>query len=288
MKKLVLTITVLVALELFFPACKKDEPFVIKVGNEKITKSALGDKLSAMSADFQKFAATDIGRKHFLDLVVQQSVIIKAAKKAGIEKQIKFKKGLKSFKNEQQKQLADYKDGLLMDIYLKEISEKIKVSDNEIQKYYNKNKSTFEKPMIYTVRHILVSDKQTAQNAYERLKNGAKFEQVAKEVSKDTTAQNGGLLEHIKQGSLVPEFETVALKLKNNEMSKIIETRYGFHIILKVSEQKLSPISFAETKENIKRILEKDKFNAWFNKKKENLGVEVNYEVQFSDNEQQK
>jgi parvulin-like peptidyl-prolyl isomerase len=288
MRKLALTITAVAALGLSFPACKKDEPFVIKVGNEKITENAVNDKLSAMSADFQKFAATSIGRKHFLDLVVQQSVVIEAAKKAGIEKQAEFKKALEDFKNEQQKQLADYKDGLLMNIYLKEIREKIKASDNEIQNYYNENKSTFEKPIAYTVRHILVSDKQTAQNAYERLKNGAKFEQVAKEVSKDTTAQNGGLLGPVKQGALVPEFEVVALKLKNNEMSEIIETRYGFHIILKVSEQKLSPISVDEAKENIKRILEKDKFDAWFNKEKENLGVEVNYEVPSSESEQQK
>jgi parvulin-like peptidyl-prolyl isomerase len=287
-RKLALTITAIAALGLSLTACKKDEPFVIKVGNEKITENDLNNKLSAMSANFQKFAATTIGRKHFFDLVVQQSVVIEAAKKAGIEKQAEFKKALEDFKNEQQKQLTDYKDGLLMGIYLKEIREKIKASENEIQNYYNENKSTFEKPVAYTVKHILVSDKESAQNAYERLKNGTKFEQLAKEVSKDTTAQNGGLLEHVKQGALVPELEAVALKLKNNEMSEIIETRYGFHIILKVSEQKLSPISFIEAKENIKRSLEKNKLDAWLNKEKENLGVEVNYDVQTSESTQQK
>jgi parvulin-like peptidyl-prolyl isomerase len=287
-RKLALMITAVAAFGLSFPACKKNEPFVIKVGKEKITENALNDKLSATAADFQKFAATPIGRKHFLDLVVQQSVVIEAAKKAGIEKQPEFKKALEDFKNEQQKQLADYKDGLIMDIYLKEIREKIKASDNEIQNYYNEHKSTFEKPIAYTLRHILASDKETAQNAYERLKTGEKFEQVAKEVSKDPTAQNGGLLGPVKQGSLVPEFEAVVLKLKNNEMSEIIETRFGFHIILKIAEQKLPSQSFDESRETIKRIMEKDKFDAWFNKEKENLGVEVNYEVPTSENEQQK
>jgi parvulin-like peptidyl-prolyl isomerase len=287
-RKLALMITAVAAFGLSFPACKKNEPFVIKVGKEKITENALNDKLSATSADFQKFAATTIGRKHFLDLVVQQSVVIEAAKKAGIEKQPEFKKALEDFKNEQQKQLADYKDGLLMDLYLKEIREKIKASDNEIQNYYNEHKSTFEKPIAYTVRHILVSDKETAQNAYERLKTGEKFEQVAKELSKDTTAQNGGLLGPVEQGSLVPEFEAVVLKLKNNEISEIIETPFGFHIILKIAEQKLPSQSFDESRETIKRIVEKDKFDAWFNKEKENLGVEVNYEIPTSENEQQK
>jgi parvulin-like peptidyl-prolyl isomerase len=288
LKKLVLTITAAAALGLSLPACKKEEPFVIKVGKEKITESALNDKLSVTSADFQKFASTPLGRKHFLDLVVQQSVVIEAAKKAGIEKQAEFKKALEDFKIEQQKQLADYRDGLLMDMYLKEIREKIKASDSDIQNYYNKHRSTFEKPIAYTVRHILVSDKETAQKVYERLKNGGKFEQVAKEFSKDTTAQNGGLLGPVKKGSLVPEFESIALKLKNNEMSEIVETRYGYHIILKVSEQNLPPISFDESKENIKKILEKDKFDVWFNKEKEAVGVEVNYEAPTSEKEQQK
>jgi parvulin-like peptidyl-prolyl isomerase len=285
-KKLVLTITAAVAIGLF-PACKKDESFVIKVGNKKITESDLNDKLSVTSPDFQKFANTLLGRKHFLDLVVQQSVMIEAAKKAGIEKRDDYKKALEDFKNEQQKQLADYKNGLLVDLYLKDLHESMKVSDSDVQNYYNENRSTFEKPIAYTVRHILTSDKQSAQDAYERIKKGEKFEQVAKEVSKDATAQNGGLIGPVKKGSLVPEFEAVALKLKNNEMSEIVQTNYGYHLILKVSEQDLPSVSFDEAKDGIRRILEKEKFDEWFNREKEGLKIEVNYDVPTSENEQQ-
>ncbi|MDR1087588.1 MAG: peptidylprolyl isomerase [Endomicrobium sp.] len=290
MKKLVLAITVATTFGVSFLACKKDESYVIKVGNEKITESTLNDKLSVTSADFQKFASTPHGRKQFLDLVVQQSVVTEAARKAGIYKQAEFKKALEDFKKEQQKQFADYKDGLLMGMYLKKIREEVKASNSDIQTYYNEHKSSFENPIAYTVRHILVSDKQTAQSAYDRLKKGEKFEQVAKELSKDTTAQNGGLLGPVKKGALVPEFEAIALKLKNNELSEIVETRYGYHIILKVSEQKLPAISFDEAKDNIKRILEKDKFDNWFNKEKEAMSIEVNYDVPTSEseNEQQK
>jgi parvulin-like peptidyl-prolyl isomerase len=286
-RKLVLTITAAVALGLF-PACKKNEPFVIKVGKQKITESDLNDKLSVTSPDFQNFANTPLGRKHFLDLVVQQSVMIEAAKKAGIEKRDEYKKALEDFKNEQQKQFTDYKNGFLVDLYLKNLHESMKVLDSDIQNYYNENKSTFEKPIAYTVRHILVSDKQAAQDAYERIKKGEKFEQVAKEVSKDAAAQNGGLIGPVKKGSLVPEFEVVALKLKNNEMSEIVKTNYGYHIILKVSEQGLPSVSFDEAKEGIRKTLEKEKFDEWFNKEKESLEIEVNYDVSTSENKQQK
>jgi parvulin-like peptidyl-prolyl isomerase len=289
-KKLMLTITAATVFGLSFLACKKDEPYVIKVGSEKITESMLNDKLSVTSPDFQKFASTSHGRKQFLDLVVQQSVVTEAAKKAGIDKRVEFKKALEDFKKEQQKQFTDYRDGLLMDTHLKEIREQVKASDSDIQAYYNGHKSSFENPIAYTVRHILVSDKQTAQSAYDRLKKGEKFERVAKELSKDATAQNGGLLGPVRKGALVPEFEAIALKLKNNELSEIVETRYGYHIILKVSEQKLPAISFDEAKDSIRRILEKDRFDNWFNKEKEAMVVEVNYNVPTpeSGNEQQK
>jgi parvulin-like peptidyl-prolyl isomerase len=286
-RKLVLAITAAVALGLF-SACKKDGPFVIKVGKQKITESDLNDKLSVTSPDFQNFANTPLGRKHFLDLVVQQSVMIEAAKKADIEKRDEYKKALEDFRNEQQKQFADYKNGLLVDLYLKNLRESIKSSDTDIQNYYNENRSTFEKPIAYTVRHILVSDKQAAQDAYKRIKKGEKFEHVAKEISKDATAQNGGLIGPVKKGSLVPEFEAVALKLKDNEMSEIVETNYGYHIILKISEQNLPPVSFDEAKESIRRILEKEKFEERFNKEKEGLEIEVNYDSPTSEKEQQK
>ncbi|MCA6071709.1 MAG: peptidylprolyl isomerase, partial [Endomicrobium sp.] len=242
--------------------------------------AALNEKLSTTPAEYQKYAATPLGRKQFIDAVVREAIVMEAAKREGIEKRAEYKKAVSDFKEEQDKQFNDYKNVLLIETCIKGVHEKIKSTDEDIQKYYDDNKDSFENPVAYVVKHILVSDLQTAQNAYERLRSGKSFEKIAKEVSQDTgSAANGGLIGPFKKGALVPELENVVVSLKNNEMSGVVKSPSGYHIILKVSEQKLPTISFDEAKERIKRTLEKNRFDAWFTQEKQKLGVEVNYDV---------
>jgi parvulin-like peptidyl-prolyl isomerase len=279
MRNLLLPITV-VLVGLSFSSCKKDTQFIAKVGKEKITETMLNEKLATTPAEYQKYANTPLGKKQFIDAVVRESIIVEAAKKEGIEKRAEYKTAVSDFKLEQDKQFKDYKNGLLVEIYIKELREKIKTTDEDIQKYYDDNKDSFENPVAYIVRHILVSDSQTAQSAYERLQSGESFEKVAKEVSQDAgSAANGGLIGPFRKGDSVPEFEQVVVNLKDNEMSGIVESPYGYHIIFKVSEQKLPHISFDEAKGKIKRTLEKERFDAWFANEKQNLKVEVNYDA---------
>ncbi|MDR0617882.1 MAG: peptidylprolyl isomerase [Endomicrobium sp.] len=270
-------------------SCKKDSPVVIQVGNEKITDAKLNERLAATPAEYQKYASTAIGKKQFIDAILKETVVVEAAKKAGVEKREEYKNALSAFESEQKKQLLDYKNGLLIESYIKEIHETVEPSDEEIQKYYDNNKALFDEPIAYTVRHVLVSDLQSAQNALDRLNNGESFEKVAKEVSQDTgSASNGGLVGPFKKGDLVPEFEEAVVNLKTNEMSGIVETPYGYHIVFKVSEKKLPAISFDQAKETIRKTLEKEKFNNWFNKQKEKLNVKVNYDLSLASSEEKK
>ncbi|MDR1926710.1 MAG: peptidylprolyl isomerase [Endomicrobium sp.] len=261
-------------------ACKRNVPIIATVGGKKITENVLNKKLLKTPAEYQKFANTHFGRKQFIDAVLMEAIVIESAKKAGIEKQKEYKNAVKNFQTKQKQQFADYKNGLLIETYVKEIYKKIKPNDTDVLKYYNVNKSVFKNHIAYTVRHILVYDTQTAQNAIKRLKNCESFEKVAKEVSLDgNSAANGGLIKPFKRGDLLPEFENVVANLKNNEISGIVETPYGYHIILKISERKLPSISFDEAKDKIKRTLEKERFDAWFAQEKEKLKVKINYDI---------
>jgi parvulin-like peptidyl-prolyl isomerase len=278
MKRLLLLV-VTVGVGFGLSSCKKDSQVVAKVGGEEITAAVLNEKLATTPPEYQNYANTPLGRKQFIDAVVREAIVVESAKKAGVNKRAEYKKSLKDFKSEQAKQFVEYKNNLLIETYIKKVHESVLPTDADIQAYYDTNKALFENPVEYTVRHILVSDLQTAQNAYERLQNGESFEKVAKEVSRDNgSAVNGGLLS-FKRGELVPEFEQVVLNLKNNEMSGIVETPYGYHVIFKVSEKKLSPIPFDKAKERIKKTLEKERFDAWFTQERQKLGVKVNYEI---------
>ncbi|MDR2616717.1 MAG: peptidylprolyl isomerase [Endomicrobium sp.] len=287
--KNILLLTSVLCVGFSLSSCKKDSPVVIQVGNEKITDAKLNERLAATPTEYQKYASTAIGKKQFIDAILKETVVVEAAKKAGVEKREEYKNALSAFESEQKKQLLDYKNGLLIESYIKEIHEAVEPSDEEIQKYYDNNKALFDEPIAYTVRHILVSDLQSAQNAFDRLNNGESFEKVAKEVSQDSgSASNGGLIGPFKKGDLVPEFEEAVVNLKTNEMSGIVETPYGYHIVFKVSEKKLPAISFDQAKEGIRKTLEKEKFDNWFNKQKENLNVKVNYDLPLASSEEEK
>ena len=81
----------------------------------------------------------------------------------------------------------------------------------------------------------------------------------------------------LEKDKLVKEFEEVVFNLKNGEISDIVETPFGLHIITKVSEEKLQPIPEDVAKAEIKNIIEKTKFEKWFEDTKKKLNVSVDY-----------
>ena len=120
---------------------------------------------------------------------------------------------------------------------------------------------------LVQVAHILLRLDQQAsqeqQNAakvridsiYNALKNGADFAELAKKVSQDPgSGRQGGLLPFVQRGQLVKEFEDVAFALKDGEMSGIVQSPYGYHIILRKGHKMLEP--FEEHRESILKFME--------------------------------
>ena len=120
---------------------------------------------------------------------------------------------------------------------------------------------------LVQVSHILLRLDQKATEAeqkaakvridsiYNALKQGADFAELAKKVSQDPgSAQQGGLLPFVQHGQLVKEFEDVAFSLKDGEMSGVVQSPYGYHIILRKAHKMLEP--FKEHKESILKFME--------------------------------
>lgn len=105
-------------------------------------------------------------------------------------------------------------------------SEDIEITDEEIEMYYENMQKEVH------ARHILVEEEELADDLKAQLDDGADFEKLAKEHSIDTSASNGGDLGFFTIGKLVgPAFENVAFALDVNEISEVVETDWGFHII---------------------------------------------------------
>jgi foldase protein PrsA len=114
----------------------------------------------------------------------------------------------------------------------------VKVTDADIQKYYDAHKSTYAQAASRDVRHILVNNKKLADSIESQLKAGGDFGALAKKYSKDPgSAAQGGKLT-ISKGQTVAPFDKVAFSLKKNELSAPVHTTYGWHIIQALSDVK--------------------------------------------------
>jgi len=79
--------------------------------------------------------------------------------------------------------------------------------------------------------HILVKTEQEAKNILERLSKGEKFTNIAREVSLCPSGKRGGDLGTFGRGKMVKEFENAAFALQKGQLSPIVKTKFGYHII---------------------------------------------------------
>ncbi|MBD3354779.1 hypothetical protein GF361_02230 [Candidatus Woesearchaeota archaeon] len=155
------------------------------------------------------------------------------------------------------KDLFDYykKQVIISELLNKSFSD-IRVSNEEAKTYYNENKD------LYTagegeirLRHILVNTKPEAKEILENLKSGEDFIGLAREESIGPSSVEGGDLGFVSKGQMVKEFEEVAFKLNENQISEIVKTQYGYHIIKRESDL----IKFTEVKNTIINTLETER-----------------------------
>ncbi|MBP2241073.1 foldase protein PrsA [Cytobacillus eiseniae] len=136
---------------------------------------------------------------------------------------------------------ATFKTGLMQE---KAAIKDIKVTDEELKDYYENFK-----PQI-KARHILVEDEDTAKEVKKKLDEGAKFEDLATEYSKDPgSAAKGGDLGWFGPGQMVAEFEEAAYALDVNEISAPVQSQHGFHVIQ--TTEKKEKQAFEDMKEQI-------------------------------------
>lgn len=140
------------------------------------------------------------------------------------------------------------KINILKQYALANLFKDLNITDEELKKYYEDHKEHFNTPMQMTASHILVDTEEEALKALERINNGEAFEEVAKEISKCPSKDQGGSLGTFGPGQMVKEFDEVCQEIETGKLSEPVKTQFGYHII-KVDERKEpSTISFEEAK----------------------------------------
>ncbi len=163
--------------------------------------------------------------------------------------------------------LNQLKDDIIRQLMIGEAIEReyeeIEITDEQISEYYEENKEDFFEPERRKIRHILVEDKEEAQELLNQINDGmVDFEKLARDKSICPSSEEGGDLGYISRGQMVEEFETAAFSLQIGEMSNIVETEYGYHIIKCEDIKEEHQPSFEEAREDIENVLKSQKQNA--------------------------
>ena len=265
------------------------------VGDRAIPKSEYDRLLSQAQATYEarKQEFPEAGTPEFAQLrnalvrsLVEQAQFEIAAEERGITvtdeeldkrldelKQQFFEGDEAAYKAELEKQglteeqvLKDLRTRMLSEKLFEEVTTEVEVTDEDIQAYYDENKSQFEQPASREVRHILVKTKAKADQIHRQLEGGADFAKLAKEFSEDTgSAKEGGKFT-AQKGATVAPFDKVAFELKTGELSEPVKTQFGWHIIEAVDDVvDASTQELADVKEQISTTLLEEKKNTRIN-----------------------
>ncbi len=143
------------------------------------------------------------------------------------------------------------------------------INEKEVKNYFENNK---EELIVVKASHILVKTEEEGKKVLKKLKAGEDFAKLAKEVSIDkTSAIQGGNLGYFAKGDMIAEFEEAAFALKPGEISDLIHTEVGYHII-KVEDKK---DTYEALKDDIVMVLKEDKYVERIKKLRDEAKVKI-------------
>ncbi len=243
---------------------KLDSDTIAIIGKYVLTKEKYKVITDYMKEKFN-YTLTSEQEKEFIEYLVNKKLLAIEARKSGYAEK----------KDIQIKYEWDFDDIISHEFYNDYVEKKSKVTDAEAKNYYEKNKSDF---VEVKAQHILIKNKNTANNLYQRIKKGESFDDIAKNYSEDeTTKSSAGDLGYFTKGMMVKEFEDTAFSLSAGEVSEPVKTIYGYHII-KVNDKR--KISFDDSKDRIIKMMrekkKKENFENLINKIKSENQVIIN------------
>lgn len=130
-----------------------------------------------------------------------------------------------------------------------------KISEEELQKYYQNNIRKFSQQEQVRAYHILVDTKEKADEMLKRLKQGEDFEKLAKENSTCPSASKGGDLGYFGRGQMVPEFENAVFSLAIGKYSDPVHSQFGWHVIKVVDKKPALVHKYEEVKDQVKQTM---------------------------------
>ncbi len=172
-----------------------------------------------------------------------------------------------------------------------EVKPQIKVAEGDVKDFYDKNPDRFKQPEAVRASHILLrvepsataEQKQQARakidDLLEQVKAGGDFAALARQHSQDGSAPQGGDLNYFPRGQMVPPFEQAAFALQPGQVSDVVETQFGYHIIKVTDRRAPRTVPLAEAAPRIGQFLtmqqQQEKTQAFISQLKAKSRIEV-------------
>ena len=249
MKKYILAALLFIAAVPFAAAApQKDDPVIMTVNGQSVLRSEFEYSYNKNNSEgvIDKKSVEE-----YVDLFINYKLKVAAALDAHYDTLTSFKQEFAQYRDQQVLPAMVTDDDMLKEAH--------NIYDNTVRQIGPDG--------LVQVAHILIrvdqkasadelaAAKQRIDSVYNALKQGADFAELAGKVSQDPgSARQGGLLPFVQRGQLVKEFEEAAFTLKDGELSEVVQSPYGYHVILKKGHKMLEP--FEEHRESILKFME--------------------------------
>lgn len=185
---------------------------------------------------------------------------------------------------------------IVEEVVNREVRATIPITPEQVQKFYDENPKRFEQPETVRAAHILLTtvelaskqelapDKQKAQRALieallKRVRAGEDFGKLAKEFSQDPGSKERGGEYVFPRGQMAVEFETAAFSMSVGQISDVVTTKFGYHIIKVLERNAAGKIEFAKVKDRVRENLQQEEADkrlpAYLEAVKKEAGVEI-------------
>ncbi len=265
------------------------------VNGQPITMAALDRRVNLLMGRFKGAQSAAPSqeqmaqfRKNILDKLIDLELLYQAAKEKGIVisdeevdaqwKQMKarfpsqeaFNKAIQGYDEAELK--TEMRRGLAIKKFIDEyMTAGTEPTDEEMRQYFQEHPQLFSRPAQVRARHILIkvapeageAEKTLAREKIEavqrKLKAGADFAEMAKEFSEGPSKTRGGDLGYFGRGRMVKPFEEAAFALESGQISDVVETPFGYHLIKVEDKREASTIPYEQAKDRLRQYVERTK-----------------------------
>jgi len=238
---------------------KKEGPVLASVNGEIITVEDFQEEIDSLPEYTRKQLQSADQKQKRVDNMIKEVLLRQEAEKRGLDRDPEI-----------QRKVNRYRNRLITEKLYQEVArEQGSIDDAAVQKYYDENKSQYLQKERIRASQILIlvppdatpeksaEAKAKAEEVQAKARAGEDFAELAKQYSEGPTSVRGGDLGYFQRGRMVPEFEETAFSIQNvGDVSDIVKTKFGYHVIKLTDRQPEKLLDLGEVKERIVRQLE--------------------------------